>query len=122
MGKVWVLDTETKGTGANVVPLERARQRTSPTEPVLVQRAPRPREQSERPPEPKRHQRFRIVEVTTLQTLADDANAREVAEVMKNVRSIVDVNVFVWQDRQQRWQMLPLSDVRSLWELARAGT
>jgi len=31
MGRVWVLDTETKGTGAEMVPLDR------------VQRAPRPR-------------------------------------------------------------------------------
>ncbi|HUO72278.1 MAG TPA: hypothetical protein VMU39_16030 [Solirubrobacteraceae bacterium] len=34
MGKVWVLDTETKGTGANMVPLERVVQkRSSPPEP-----------------------------------------------------------------------------------------
>jgi hypothetical protein len=31
MGKVWVLDTETKGTGANVVPLEKVQR---PPEPV----------------------------------------------------------------------------------------
>ncbi|MEA2332413.1 MAG: hypothetical protein QOH58_2551 [Thermoleophilaceae bacterium] len=40
MGKVWVLDTETKGTGANVVPLEK------------VQRRPGP--ETERPPAAKR--------------------------------------------------------------------
>jgi hypothetical protein len=32
MGKVWVLDTETKGTGANVVPLEKIQKRPEPAE------------------------------------------------------------------------------------------
>jgi hypothetical protein len=32
MGKVWVLDTETKGTGANVVPLEKVLERPAPSE------------------------------------------------------------------------------------------
>jgi hypothetical protein len=32
MGKVWVLDTETKGTGANMVPLEKVLQRPEPAE------------------------------------------------------------------------------------------
>ncbi len=31
MGKVWVLDTETKGTGANVVPLEKLQRQPEPT-------------------------------------------------------------------------------------------
>ena len=30
MAKVWVLDTETKGTGANVVPLEKVQRRPEP--------------------------------------------------------------------------------------------
>jgi hypothetical protein len=32
MGKVWVLDTETKGTGAHVVPLEQVQRRPEPSE------------------------------------------------------------------------------------------
>jgi hypothetical protein len=50
MGKVWVLDTETKGTGANVVPLERAQR---PPEPV--ERAPkRERKRAGEPRKPRR--------------------------------------------------------------------
>ena len=30
MGKTWVLDTETKGTGANMVPLEKMQQKADP--------------------------------------------------------------------------------------------
>src|SRR4051812_45702448 len=39
MGKTWVLDTETKGTGANVVPLEKVLKRPTPPEQPL----PRPK-------------------------------------------------------------------------------
>src|SRR5688572_14211568 len=43
MGKVWVLDTETKGTGANVVPLERVLQRPEPPQrpPTPPKRSPK---------------------------------------------------------------------------------
>ena len=30
MGKTWVLDTETKGTGANMVPLEKVLKKPAP--------------------------------------------------------------------------------------------
>jgi hypothetical protein len=41
MGKVWVLDTETKGTGANMVPLEKVlRQPARETEPASPGRKP----------------------------------------------------------------------------------
>jgi hypothetical protein len=46
MAKVWVLDTETKGTGANVVPLEKAE-----AKPAQKARATRQRPQN---PEPRR--------------------------------------------------------------------
>ena len=46
--KTWVLDTETKGTGANVVPLEK----------VLDKREPAPpRRRPARPPEPRKAER-----------------------------------------------------------------
>ena len=40
MAKTWVLDTETKGTGANVVPLEKVQRRP---EEASARRAPRPK-------------------------------------------------------------------------------
>jgi hypothetical protein len=41
MGKVWVLDTETKGTGANVVPLEKVLRRPeSPERPAAPGKRP----------------------------------------------------------------------------------
>ncbi len=112
----WVLHTETKGTGAQMVPLERATKRPSVSEPVFVPRKPRPREQEAPKPTPAR--RFRVVDVMTRETLAEGV-AREVVDVLKDVRSIVDVNVYVWQQEQERWRMLTFAQQRAMWELAR---
>jgi hypothetical protein len=50
MGKTWVLDTETKGTGANMVPLEKVQEKAD----ARPQRASRPakRAQPRRAPAP----------------------------------------------------------------------
>ncbi|MEA2361902.1 MAG: hypothetical protein QOD71_1047 [Thermoleophilaceae bacterium] len=58
MGKTWVLDTETKGTGANMVPLEKVLERPAPPE-QPPQRPKRPaRSHSDAsaaaPPKPRR--------------------------------------------------------------------
>jgi hypothetical protein len=119
MARVWVLDTETKGTGANMVPLERTTKRTSPLDPILIPREQPPKEAPA--PAPRPAPKFRVVDVMTRQALADDANTREVAAVLRDVRSIVDVNVYVRRDPDERWQLLPLADLCALWELARAG-
>src|SRR3954454_23381205 len=96
MAKTWVLDTETKGTGAHVVPLEDARPKRPPAK-VEVPRKPRPRPQPapepRRPraraesrqtppprpppaPEPRRPPRFKVVDVMTRATLAEDVDGR----------------------------------------------
>jgi hypothetical protein len=43
MGKVWVLDTETKGTGANMVPLEKTLEQPKPDKPAARRREATPR-------------------------------------------------------------------------------
>ena len=112
MSKVWVLRTETKGTGASVVPLESATGRDPVAEPVRVPRKPRP--PAKPAPEPRAPHRFRIIDVMTRQTLADDAGVRETAEILKGVRSLVDVSVYVWQETLERWQLVPFSDVEAI--------
>ena len=42
MGKTWVLDTETKGTGANMVPLEKVQQKADPQRRAAGTRTRRP--------------------------------------------------------------------------------
>ena len=88
MGKTWVLHTETKGTGANMVPLERTRSRSSDSEPMFV--PPKPRPQQPEAPKPKTPHRFKVV----------------------------DVNVFVWHEERQDWRLLTLGEQRAMMQLA----
>lgn len=119
MVKTWVLDTETKGTGANMVPLERVTKRTDP-KPLVVPPRPRP----PKPPEPEARapRRFRIVDLMTRQKLADGVRAREAVDTLKGVRSIVDITVYVWQPERERWRPLTLSERRAMWDLAHTSS
>jgi hypothetical protein len=54
----------------------------------------------------------------TRQTLVDDVSARRAIDVLKDVRSIIDVNVYVWQEERDRWRMLTFPERRAMWELA----
>jgi len=113
--KVWILDTETKGTGANVVPLEKI-QRRRPSEPERLYVPPRPRPKPPPAPVPKEPHRFKVVDLMTREVLAEDVDARTTVEVLGGVRSIVDINVYVWRPDRQDWRLLPLEDKRALWE------
>lgn len=119
MGTTWVLDTETKGTGANMVPLERVTKRSSAPAHrfVLPERQP----SQEQPPKPRRPRRFRIVDVMTRQDLLEDGSVREAVETLGSVRSIVDVNVYVWDQERERWLLLPFAEQRALLDFARTA-
>jgi hypothetical protein len=114
MGKVWVLDTETKGTGAQMLPLEKVQKQPAPK--PRRRRAPAP--QRERQVlEPRRPERFKIVDVMTLQPLLEDASARETVERLTDVRSIVDVTIHAWDAEAARWQRLSRGEERALWRM-----
>jgi hypothetical protein len=112
--RVWVLDTETKGTGAEMVPLDKVR-REPGSRPLVVPRKRRPKPPPE-PPEPPAPRRFRVVDVATRELLADDVPARPTLETLRDVRSLVDVNVYVWEPKEDRWRLLTLAEQRLLWE------
>lgn len=116
MGTTWVLDTETKGTGANMVPLERVTKRSSAParEFVLPERRP-PQTDS---PKPRGPRRFRILDVMTRQHVLEDGSTREAVETLRSVRSIVDVNVYVWDEERERWLLLPFAEQRRMLDLA----
>jgi hypothetical protein len=119
MGK-WVLHTETKGTGAQMVPLESVEKRASVVEPVFVRRKPaKPAEPA--PPKPREPRRFRIVDLMTREELADDVLAQEALDVLRDARSIVDVNVYVWQEERERWRPLTFAERRVMWDQAHAA-
>jgi hypothetical protein len=115
MAKTWVLDTETKGTGATMVPLEKARPKPARGEPFPVARKPQPR--PEPAPAPRAPRRFKVVDAMTRQALAEDASIRETVEALKGVRSVVDVSVYVWEPDRDDWRMLTLRERRKVWDL-----
>jgi hypothetical protein len=115
MARIWVLDTDTKGTGAEMVPLDRVLEKRAPSnEPFFVPPKRKPREPA--PPEPRAPRRFRVVDVITRKLLADDAPVRETLEALNGVRSNVDVHVFVWEPKGERWRLLTLDEQRLLWD------
>jgi hypothetical protein len=112
--RVWVLDTATKGTGAEMVPLDSVLRK--PGEPE-ERRLPAPRRRRPAPPEPARRgpRRFRAVDVVTREVLADDADAPTLLEALGRVRSSVDVTVFVWEPDPGEWRLLSLAEQREVW-------
>ena len=112
MAKTWILDTETKGTGANVVPLEREEKPREPR-PLVVPKRPRPRPMPA--PEPRAPRTFKIVDLSSREVLAEDTNARETVAALKDVDSIVDVHIFVREPKAQRWRLLTMSEQQALW-------
>jgi hypothetical protein len=118
--RVWVLDTATKGTGAEMVPLDSVVKKPAPAgAPLFVPPKPRPRTQKES--EPRAPRMFKVVDVSTREVLADGAGARETLAVLAGVDSSVDVQVYVWEPKPARWRLLTLAEQRVLWE-RRDGT
>jgi hypothetical protein len=114
MGKVWVLDTETKGTGAEIRPLEEAdaAMKRGQTPSVVRERKPRPK----REPEPTGPRRFKVVDVMTGQVVLEGKGARETLKVLSGTRSTVDLRVYVWDPQADDWRALTLAEQKLLWE------
>ena len=114
MAKTWVLQTQTKGTGATMVPLETiVRKPPEHVEPIYVPPPQRPKDPP--PEEPRRPRKFKVVDIVSRQVLAEDAPARTTIEVLKDVRSIVDVFVYVWEAAAAKWRLLTFAEQRLLW-------
>jgi hypothetical protein len=115
-GEIWVLETQTKGTGANVVPLSKVLRKPGASDavPGFVFRKPEPRE-AQPPAQPAPH-RFTVTDVMTRQVLADDVDARAAVEALRDVRSIVDVVVHVWEPEAKRWRLLTFGETKALWD------
>jgi hypothetical protein len=115
MGKTWVLDTETKGTGAQMVPLEKVLR--EPTGKPARRPVPPARPKPAVEPEPAKPRRFKVVDVMTREVLAEGAGTRATVELLNDTRSIVDVAIYVWSDRAESWQLLTLAESKMLWKL-----
>ena len=117
MAKTWVLKTETKGTGATMVPLERAAERASTATPLYVPRPAEPREPE--PPKPRAPRRFRVVDLLTRERLVDDGPAAQAIDALRHVRSTVDVTISVWDEHRERWRPLTLAEQRAMFAFSR---
>jgi hypothetical protein len=125
MAKIWVLDTETKGTGAEMVPLERALRgkRSAPgREPIRVVKRKPDGTSADAPdadvaaPTPRR---FRLVNALSGEVVAGDAGVREIVGLMDGMRSVADARVYVWEPDAPGWRPLSLREQQLLLDRAR---
>jgi hypothetical protein len=115
MSRTWILDTETKGTGAQMVPLDKVVEQPEPSDkPLFVPRRHRPTPPPEPAPRPPR--RFRVVDLSSRAVLAEDVDARATLDLLAGIRSSVDVNVSVWEPSTAAWRLLTLGEKQLLWE------
>jgi hypothetical protein len=82
--------------------------------PGFVFRKLKPREEAA--PEPARPYEFKVVDLMSRRVLADGVDARAAIRTLEDVRSIVDVNIFVWEPASERWRLLTFGESRMLWE------
>jgi hypothetical protein len=114
MAKTWILDTETKGTGAHIKPLEPARAKPDDArELALVTLEGPPRPTPEKPqPEPLR---LKVVDVLGARTLGEDVDVREAVRLLDGVRSPLDVRVFVRAGANAKWRLIGRDELKTLW-------
>ena len=112
MGKVWVLDTETKGTGAEMVPLEKIERKP---EPKPRRARPKPTPRAPEPPPPPQPPRFKLVDAMTRRVLAEDVDTQKAVDVLKGARSVVDVAIYAREG--ESWEKLSYADKKKLWAL-----
>ncbi len=120
MPRTWVLDTETKGTGATMVPLERRRKYKRSAKGISVGRpgrvgsrlrqAPEPAAA----PEPRRARQFKLISAISCRVLAEGIGVRETIDMLERARNLVDVRVYVREDDADEWRALTLAATRLL--------
>jgi hypothetical protein len=121
MARTWRLDTETKGTGAHIAPLEKAREESASERElatVILERPPRPTE-TPAPPAPLT---FKVIDIRSAEVLGEGLDARGTVELLERVGSVLDVRIYVWMQRAERWRLLRLDEQRALWRFRGQGS
>lgn len=117
MARTWVLETETKGTGARVVPLEKARQRLSPERALSTFTFKGEPPASTQPaPAAITPLRFRVTDVLSGRELATDIDVRATVALLERMASVLDARVYVWMADSARWRLLTLDEHKLLWQ------
>ena len=110
-----MLDTETKGTGAHVVPLDEASSRAKPA-PGRMWVPPKRTPRAPEPPKPRPPRRFRVLDVVTRAVLLQDGSVAETLALLGRIERINDVNLYVWEPDDERWRLLSMAEQRVVWE------
>jgi hypothetical protein len=117
MAKKWVLDTETKGTGAHIAPLapERAHERERDLALVTLGRPPRHTPEST----PREPLKLKVVDVLGARVLGEDVDMRETVRLLEGLRSALDARIYARDRDTGRWRLLGLDEVKALWRFRR---
>jgi hypothetical protein len=113
--RTWVLDTETKGTGAHMVPLDEIDDREKP-KPGKMWVPPKRTPRAPEPPKPRPPRRFRVLDVVTRKLLLEDGSVRETLALLGGVERMNDVNLYVWEPDEERWRLLHIAEQRAVWD------
>ncbi len=113
MAKTWVLDTETKGTGAHIAPLKEAPapQAERDLEVVTFKRTPPPVES----PAPAPSASFKVVDVMSARVIGEGIDTRATVDLLTRMNSVTDARIYVWAHTAKRWRLLSLREQRTLW-------
>ena len=113
-----MLDTETKGTGAHMVPLDEP-ESAEPRPPQKIWVPPKRTPREPEPPKPPPPRRFRVLDVVTRTVLEEDGSVAETLALLAGVERMHDVNLYVWEPEDERWRLLSMAEQRIVWERAR---
>jgi hypothetical protein len=118
MSKTWVLDTETKGTGAEMVPLEKTLKPERIERDLALVELDRPARPPEEP-EPLAPLAFKVVDVMGARVVGEDIDAREAVELLGDMSSPLDTRIYVRSGKTGRWRLLTLDERKVLWRFRR---
>jgi len=121
MAKTWVLDTETKGTGAHIAPLKRD-DGAKPRKLNLVRFHPPAAERGSgsaaaEESVPARALRFKVVDILASRVVVEDVTLAAALRALGSSRKAIDARVYVRRSDGGRWELLSLADTRRLWSL-----
>lgn len=96
-----------------MVPLERVQRKRREVVPGFGFRKP----EASPPPavEPRKPLEFKVIDIMTREVLADRADARATVDALEELRSIVDVTIYVWEPARERWRKLTFGETKALW-------
>jgi hypothetical protein len=118
MSKTWVLDTETKGTGAEMVPLEKTLQKERIERDLALVELDRPARPPDEP-EPLAPLAFKVVDVMGARVVGEDIDVREAVELLGDMSSPLDARIYVRPGKTGRWRLLTLDERKVLWRFRR---